>query len=246
MNTRLLLVAVTLAAGVANADTFSVDLTTVFSGATPPGSSPWGTALFTQLTGADLANCGATATNCVQLTMTGNLQNANNFITEWDFNVSQASLTGLAITAGAINGATAPTIDPYSSNAYKADGDGFYDFGFQYASAAAGRFDGTNSAIFYISGIGASVTAASFNTASENSQSLGAYVTAAHVQGITSGSQTCSGWVGGITASAGKAVSGPSGDCLPSVPEPLHSGLFLTSGLIGFVFLARKRLFGQA
>lgn len=243
MKTRLLLAAVVLAAGVANADTFSVDLSTVFSGATPPGSSPWGTATFTDVNNTF---CSGSLLGCVELTMTGNLQNASNFITEWDFNVAQTGLTGLTITANTLTaGVTAPTIDPYSSNAYKADGDGFYDFGFQYTSAAAGRFTGTDSATFYITGVGTAITFASFNTPSENSQSLGAYVTAAHIQGITSGSQTCSGWVGGVT-NVGTAKSGPSGDCLPSVPEPLHSGLFLTSGLIGFVVLARKRLFGQA
>jgi len=239
MKARLVLTLAILVAGFAKAD-FTINYNTTFSGTSPSSTSPYLTAAFADTA---LSNCLAGAVTCVSLTLTSSLENSSEFVTEWDFNNNTAGLTSLSFKAGATTGSFGlPTISPYSSNAYQADGDGLYDimFNFQQGGGSSNRFDGTLDSIVYYIGGNVAFTADAFNVLSSPAGGSGPFVSAAHIQGITFGTQTCSGW---ITQGAGGNTG--SSSCTP-VPEPIHSGLFLTGALGGVMFLARKRLFGQA
>jgi len=142
MKTRVLLTFVILASAVAKAD-FSVTLGTVFSGAIPGETNPL-TATFTDLGAGTALTCGVGVASCVQLTMKANGLATGEFVSEWDFNTTATSLTiaGPGTKTGSFNN---PSVGGLSSNNYKADGDGYYDFSFGYdtSSGTSNRFDGT-------------------------------------------------------------------------------------------------------
>ena len=229
---------------------FTIDLDHVFSGYNPVGSTPYLSATFTG--GQAAANCGGSNANgCVQVTLTNNLASGQ-FVSEWDFNIRNISaLTALAFydSSGLITDSVgqpvvgdttyqnlvAPAGKKTQYDAYKADGDGYHDWGFLFPTDGASRFF-AGSKTFYLSGVGAVIAEADFNSLGTDSGN-GQYRSAAHIQGIP-GTPTCSGWVGDSGGSPGGASSGSCS----AVPEPLYSGLALTGTLIAFAYLARRRL----
>jgi len=212
----LLAAAALVFAAPAQAGTITFNLDYVFSGAWPDSTSPYGTVTFTDVTGG------------VRMTLTSSLEDTSEFFSEWDFNTS-TPLTGITETGR--TGTFAYTIDGYSSNAYQADGDGLYDFGIQFASASANRFNGTDSVVFLLTGSG--LTFASFNVLSAPAGGAGPFNTAAHVQGI----QTCSGWVSdGNGASGAGPGTGPCG----AVPDSGTTVTLLGLALLGVGYIRRK------
>jgi hypothetical protein len=200
------LTAISLVPATASAGTFSGSLTQVFSGNVPDSTSPYLT--FTFYDNVGTADCGAACgANQVKLVLTASLEDGDEFVTEWDFN-TLLSITSIVNTS--ITGATAPSIS-IGSNSFQADGDGLYDIMFSFVSGPpSGRFNGTDTATFIITGTG--ITAQTFNTVSAPAGGAGGpFTSAAHIQGISGG---CSGWV----STSGPDTNGNDGAC-GSVPD---------------------------
>jgi hypothetical protein len=200
----------------AGAAPVSFDLVTEFSGAqTPAGSPSWGTARFED-----------TATNVVTLTMSANINQATSgeFIRFWYFNFDPT----LNLTAANFDP------DPLATNAggiavlenfLKADGDGYFDFRFDWRNPASdpdGGFD-SGSVTWTIEAAG--LTAEDFDFLSVKTQggtdTTGGLRHAAHVQGLANDG---SGWLTEIPA---------------PIPIP-GSALLLAPGLILLGALRRK------
>ena len=186
-----------------------------FSGATPPaGTAPWITAIFDDSWGGD---------KNVRLTMTAGNLSGEEFIDDWFFNLDDTlDVTQLNFVLVGTPGSTPNNIDT-GKNAYKADGDGFFDIKFDFQNAAGtGRFTTGETVIYDISYTSA-ITALSFNYGSAPGGGAGTYLSAAHIQGIgTDGLE--SGWIGTGTP----------------VPEPTTM-LLLGTGLVGLIVSQRKK-----
>ena len=236
-----------LSAGIARAD-FNVNLEEVFSGNTPDGSPAWLNVAFA--TEANAATfCAGSTNGCVKLTLTAVNLSASEKVSEWDFNYGgSTSFTRfqlydssggfLTSDAGSKSLSGIGTFNNFSLDTYQADGDGKFDLGFNFSTAGSGYFNASTSPkVFYLSGLNGAITADGFNSTSATGGDSGSgYISAAHIQGITGG---CSGWVGDV----GGTTSGGSGPCT-AVPEPVHSGLFLTGSLmIGIALLSGRRFF---
>jgi hypothetical protein len=201
----------------AQATTLTYNLTFPFSGNVPASISPYGTAVFD-----DHGSTGS-----VTLTLTASLEASSEFITEWDFNSSNLNIQiamNSCTTCALASGPNGIQLPGGTADQYQADGDGKYDFSINFSSANADRFDGTDVAVFTITGTGINTT--TFNGLSADGGNAGGpFHTAAHVQGIQ---PNCSGWVSDTVAGSTGTSSGPC----TSVPEP-SSLLLLGSGLAG-------------
>ena len=169
------------------ASVVSYDLSIEFSGATPPaGAAPWLNATFDDGGSAGSVDLTLTAVNLV----------ASEFVGVWMINLDPAlNPTLLVFSAPSKTGSfTDPTISQ-SVDAFKADGDGWFDIEIDFASGggAGARFGPGEAVSYTITGIG-SLTASSFDFLSEPGGGHGPFPTAAHVQGIgPTGAD--SGWV---------------------------------------------------
>jgi hypothetical protein len=189
----LVTVAVLSVALQASAD-FVINLNYEFSGASSPsGTAPWLRATFTDLGGADAGK--------VSLKLDSLLQDSDEFANLWFFNFNNNSqVAGLTFTQTASSGNfAAPAILRATSNSdasLKADGDGYFDFGFDFANGGGQnqRFGASDSVTFKISAAFA-LSAADFNLFSAPGGGNGSYRSAAHVQGIGSNAGG-SGWIG--------------------------------------------------
>lgn len=189
-----------------------------FSGASDPsGTPPWLQATFTDVVGG------------VQLTLASLLQDPAEFVDEWMFNLDPTlDPTALSIAYQSRTGSfgSNPVVST-GVNAFKADGDGFYDIRFVFDKAPpSDRFGNTDSVTYLISGI-TGLDAADFLFWDQGG-SKGDFMSAAHIQGIAPDGQN-SGWIGGDDGS------------LPpeQIPEP--GMLFLMgAGLLG-LGMARRR-----
>lgn len=171
-----------LAAATLRADTLVLFFGTEFSGGTPPaGPTPWLTATFTQVAGG------------VQLQMSNVNLVGTEFVTGWYFNLNPA-LNPANLFLGFVSGEAATGISR-GADGFKADGDGYFDFKLDFATAStADRFTAGETSTYLISGI-SGLTAADFNFLSAPGGGTGSWSSAAKVQGI--GPAGGSGWVGG-------------------------------------------------
>lgn len=199
-----------VAAGPAHAS-FSFTPGNTFSGIAPAGSL---TADFTNVTGG------------VQLVITSHLAPGENLdpgkALYFNFDPSKNSiLQNLSFhLTGNTNFSLAAAVSTAVDH-FKADGDGFYDIMFSFASGTKAYTTGQSQTYFISAGNGA-VTASDFSYPSESGGGNGNWLAAAHVQNTPSGGGG-SAWVGGTAT---------------PVPIPAAASL-LGSGLAGLVLLRR-------
>lgn len=194
-------------------------LDTEFSGATPPaGSTPWVTATFADIAGG------------VQLTIAALNLVGSEFVSEFYFNFNPALNAASFLPSPTDTGTqTAWNSIGSGNDAFKADGDGFFDFVIDFPpppGAFPDKF--TAGETFSLNILGAGLTTADFNFASVNGPvgKTGFYA-AAHIQGIGADGED-SGWIG----------TGPT-----PVPEP--SSLLLLGTGIGMVAFAFRKSRGN-
>jgi len=168
-----------LASMPAHAATMTLTLNTVFNGTSPTSTSPWLTAVFTDITGG------------VQLTLTSSLNVSSEFFSDVTFNVDSAFVpSGIGMSQDASNPLAVSMLHT-TQDAQNLIGGGSlgkdFDFGIAWAtSTGVGRFDGTDVKVFTLLATG--LTAANFNTTNASGIKMGA-----HVQGIPSPAGTTSG-----------------------------------------------------
>jgi hypothetical protein len=148
-------------------------LGSTFNGSTPTSTPPWLT--------ADFANTATPGT--VQLTLTSSLNVSSEFMTQVAFNVDPTILpSSLTITPVSCVTCTLPTVANTTDNAQNLPGGGAQGMGFDvlvsFATAAAGRFNGTDVATFTLASTGLTENSFNFTNSADGLR------IAAHVQGI--------------------------------------------------------------
>lgn len=206
-----------------NAYSLSITLNTEFSGGAVPSGFP--TISILQGANADTVN----------VLITSNLISGTEFIDEVVFNYGGANPLVTGLTATFTSGQAATDGIFFGSNAFKADGAGYFDIKFDYeASNNSNRFTAGETSAYTLSvasGLGLSPDDFSFLSTASAKGSFGG---AAHVQGIATAPG--SGWVGG------PPIGGPNPpDPEPDpVPEPTAVWM-LGLGLLGLVGYKRKQ-----
>ena len=196
------------------AATLHFGLDTVFPGTPlkpiPYGSAPWVTVDF------DDGDTPGT----VDMRISANLQHSVEFVGSLYLN-SNTPLDNYDFSSPVSSGGfTFPEISPeiYTTpNSQKADGDGWYDFKFEFSTSDGNTFNNTEWLEYTITATG--LTADSFNLFSTEGGGEGIYLAAAHIQDAD-GIEDNGTWVG-------------------AVPIPA-SVLLLGSGLIGLAGFKRK------
>lgn len=198
------------------------DLNQEFSGGSDPeGMSPWLKATFDDSIG------GA---NTVQLTMDAANLVDGEFTSGWYFNVNP-SLDITDFSVAYVSGQMANSAT-FATDAYKADGDGFFDLLFDFPPPPgdfASKFTSGETSVYNITYSG-NLTVDDFDFGSVGGDK-GSFTSAAHVQGIGP-NDGLSGWIGsGFTPGPGPGV----------VPEPASVAMWGFGLFVGGVVGLRRR-----
>jgi hypothetical protein len=214
-----------LVSATAHCSILTLELDIEFSGATAPeGSTPWITAVFEDI-----------AAKTVRLTMSAvNLVDAES-IKDWYFNIDPTlDLSLLSLTDIDISDSS-PNAVNLQHDAYKADGDGFYDLHFDFPPPPgnnASRFTSGESLIYeFVYSGSEDFDALSFDFFDVGG-AKGDYRSAAHIQRIGS-SDSDSGWIG----DNGDGISNPP----PFVPEPTSVAVWSLIVGLGAVLTSRSK-----
>ena len=155
-------------------------------------------------------------------------------IKEFDFNLDPAlanMLGHISFTNLISTGSFDPPTISQGENAFKADGDGYYDLQLMFTTGGnlSKTFSSGDAVQYTINGTG--LTAASFDFLSlSNNGDKGPFITAAHIQNTTGAGSGGSGWVADTTG----------GSFHNEVPEP--SSLVLTAlSCLGGLWFVRPR-----
>jgi hypothetical protein len=142
----------------------TIELDQAYTGDTPAGTAPWLTLFFENI-----------ALDTVRLTVTANLQDADEFISNVYFNYAGADPTDLSFAfVSGVNASVAAGLD-----AFTAAGNGNYDILIPYDFAPPPvRFNGSDQSVFDITGVGIDET--DFNVLAVGNK---IFTAAAHVQG---------------------------------------------------------------
>ena len=205
-------VAFMLTSGILSSAFYVYELDTEFSGGSDPvGPKPWITATFSQV---DVST--------VQLELSNINLTGSEFVGSWYFNFND-SLDVNNLSFNRVGG-SAPE-DPVIStgqNAFKADGDGYFDIIFDFPQPKKDRFGAGDTIAYEITGLNP-LDIDMFGFESAPGGGNGSWYSAAHVQSINGED---GGWIG----------SGPS----VAVPEP-STYLMLASMLGVALFLLRRK-----
>jgi len=169
-------------AGAAQATVVSYDFVFEFSGGDEPaGPAPWLNATFDDGGSAGSVNLTLSTAGLVD----------DEFVRQWYFNVEPFQTINFTHQSGEV-----PTSTQSSSNAFKADGDGFFDILIEYAANAADRFGAGLQSVLLLEAAG--LTADMFQALSLGAgNSPDGLLAAAKVQGIGPNADG-SGWVAPI------------------------------------------------
>lgn len=199
------------------AATFIYDFSTEFSGGVPPaGSAPWATLSFSDVSGG------------VEMMLTTNAATPTWFIGDKGFDInyganpgSSAALAPLGFTF--VSGQAATGISK-GEDSFKADGDGFFDIEFMFASSGVDRLTAGESTKYLITG---SAGASSFDNTSLTGGGNGTWYAAIHAQNTNASGD--SGWLGATPH-------------VTPIPEPETYAMLLAGlGLMGFVARRRRK-----
>ena len=182
----------------------------------PTGDTPWLTATFVDV--------DENVPGQVYLTLDANLQFSDGFISEVYFNLDPFD-AGLTVTrlGTASDGSTAPDLNYYEVglDAYKADGDGYFDLLLNYPPPGGDRFNGTETVTYLLEASGLTVASFNYTSSLEPGGGHSTWLAGAHIQSISDSEY--SAWIG------------------PGTEVPVPPAVWLLgSGLIGLIGLRRK------
>ena len=195
----------------------------------PAAPAPWITADFENVSGG------------VNLTVSAVGLTGSEFSSEIYFNLDPGlalDQSSLVFNETASSGSfSTPTISQAAGdNNYKADGDGKYDFRFNFGTASGTTFGAGDSITYFISGI-PGLMASSFSFKSEPAGGSGPFYAAAHIQSLAGGLST---W-----------IEPGGGPMITPIPEPAPMALLGVSAMffgalrLRILFL-RKRVYAVA
>ena len=210
----ILVMGLIIAAAPAYATTFYLDYT--FSGDDPDGDPAWLTAELTD---------NPDPAGGVLLTLTTNLTGSE-YVGSWYFNLNpDLNPTLLSFAPQSGNPYAAGIVDT-GVDAFKADGDGWFDILFSFPTAEADRFPGDGPvSISWLITSTEEITPDSFSFGSTGHAE---YFTAAHIQSILIPGGTTSGWI--------------AGNADPPTAAPIPGTAFLLgSGILSLVGWRRIR-----
>ncbi len=201
----------------------------------PFGSPSWLTATFESLDA-----------NTVRLTMDNLLQDPQEFVGGWYFNFNPAfAAADLMFTR--VNSESTNSLDAAevkhglggdSNNAYRADGEHYYDILFDFIPANTINFGGGSTLVYDITFAGGALAESDFNFFGVNGEDKGGpFTSAAHIQGLAVGEGST--WIGGDGEVVCTDPNGCDGGGPPTeIPEP--SVLFLLGSALLALSLRKK------